>query len=75
MKPITLRHMQKQVKRKSRMFSIKRNYAVLPYFLVNKNKLFKLLIKLLFLRLFEPDQSEIKEIFYEIVNLHNLGDF
>ena len=67
--------MQKQVKRKSRMFSIKRNYAVLPYFLVNKYKLFKLFIKLLFLRLFEPDQREIKEIFYEIVNLHSVGDF
>ena len=45
------------------------------HFLINKCKIFKLLIKLLFLRLFEPDQSEIKEIFYEIVNLHNLGDF
>ena len=66
--------MQKQVKRKSRMFSIKRNYAVLPFF-ITKCKIFKLLIKLLFLRLFEPDQREIKEIFYEIVNLHNLGDF
>ena len=76
MKPITLRHMQKQVKRKSRMFSIKRNYAVLPYFYnYSKCKIFKLLIKLLFLRLFEPDQGEIKKIFYEIVNLHNLGDF
>ena len=45
------------------------------HFLINKCKIFKLLIKLLFLRLFEPDQSEIKEIFYEIVNLHNLGNF
>ena len=45
------------------------------HFLITKCKIFKLLVKLLFLRLFEPDQSEIKEIFYEIVNLHNLGDF
>ena len=40
------------------------------HFLVNKCKIFKLLIKPLFLRLFEPDQSEIKEIFQEIVNIH-----
>ena len=26
---------------------------------------------MLFFRLFEPDQSEIKEIFQEIVNIHN----
>ena len=45
------------------------------HFLVNKCKLFKLLIKPLFLRLFEPDQSEIKEIFQEIVNIHNGGNF
>ena len=44
-------------------------------FLVNKYKIFKLLIEPLFLRLFEPDQSEIKEIFSEIVNIHNVGDF
>ena len=30
---------------------------------ITKCKIFKLLIKPLFLRLFEPDQSEIKEIF------------
>ena len=30
-----------------------------------------MLIETLFLRLFEPDQSEIKEIFQEIVNIHN----
>ena len=42
---------------------------------ITKCKIFKLLTKLLFLRLFEPDQSEIKDIFYEIVNLHNLGNF
>ena len=34
-----------------------------------------MLIKPLFLRLFEPDQSKIKEIFQEIVNIHNGGDF
>ena len=34
-----------------------------------------MLIDTLFLRLFEPDQSEIKEIFQEIVNIHNEGDF
>ena len=37
---------------------------------VNKCKIFKRLIETLFLRLFEPDQSEIKEIFQEIVNIH-----
>ena len=30
-----------------------------------------MLIETLFLRLFEPDQSEIKEIVQEIVNIHN----
>ena len=30
-----------------------------------------MLIKTLFLRLFEPDQIEITEIFQEIVNIHN----
>ena len=45
------------------------------HFLVNKCKIFNLLIKPLFLRLFEPDQSEIKEIFQEIVNIHNGGNF
>ena len=45
------------------------------HFLVNKCKIFKLLIKPLFLRLFEPDRSEIKEIFQEIVNIHNGGNF
>ena len=45
------------------------------HFLINKCKLFKLLIKPLFLRLFEPDQSEIKEIFQEIMNIHNGGNF
>ena len=44
-------------------------------FFVNKYKLFKLLIEPLFLRLCEPDQTEIKEIFYEIVNIHSVGDF
>ena len=44
------------------------------HFLVNKCKIFKMLIETLFLRLFEPDQSEIKEIFQEIVNIHNGGD-
>ena len=38
-------------------------------------KIFKLLIKPLFLRLFEPDHSEMKEIFYEIVNIHSVGNF
>ena len=38
-------------------------------------QIFKLLIKTLFLRLFEPDQNEIKEIFQEIVNIHNGGNF
>ena len=38
-------------------------------------KIFKLLIKPLFLKLFEPDQSKIKEIFYEIVNIHSVGNF
>ena len=45
------------------------------HFLITKWKIFKLLIKPLFLRLFEPDQSEIKKIFYEIVNIHSVGDF
>ena len=45
------------------------------HFLVNRWKIFKLLIKPLFLRLFQPDQSEIKEIFQEIVNIHNGGNF
>ena len=45
------------------------------HFLVNKCKIFKMLIETLFLRLFEPDQSEIKEIFQEIVNIHTGGDF
>ena len=44
---------------------------MLPF--VNKCKIFKMLIEMLFLRLFEPDQSEIKEIFQEIVNIHNGG--
>ena len=44
-------------------------------FFITKCKIFKLLIKPLFLRLFEPDQSEIKEIFYEIVNIHSVGNF
>ena len=30
-----------------------------------------MLIETLFLRLFEPDQSEIKEIVQEIANIHN----
>ena len=30
-----------------------------------------MLIETLFFRLFEPDQSEIKKIFQEIVNIHN----
>ena len=30
-----------------------------------------MLIETLFLRLFEPDQSKIKEIVQEIVNIHN----
>ena len=41
------------------------------HFLVNKCKIFKMLIKTLFLRLFQPDQSKIKEIIQEIVNIHN----
>ena len=41
------------------------------HFLVNKCKILKILIETLFLRLFEPDQSEIKEIVQEIVNIHN----
>ena len=45
------------------------------HFLITKCKIFKLLIKPLFLRLFEPDQSEIKEIFQKIVNIHNGDDF
>ena len=45
------------------------------HFFITKCKIFKLLIKPLFLKLFEPDQSEIKEIFYEIVNLHSVGNF
>ena len=45
------------------------------HFLVNKCKIFKLLIKPLFFRLFEPDQSKIKEIFQEIVNIDNGGNF
>ena len=45
------------------------------HFFITKYKIFELLVKPLFLRLFEPDQSEIKEIFYEIVNIHSVGDF
>ena len=41
------------------------------HFLVNKCKIFKMFIETLFLRLFEPDQSEINEIVQEIVNIHN----
>ena len=54
-----------------------KNYEIKQccHFLVHKCKIFKSLIKTLFLRLFEPDQSEIKEIFQEIVNIHNGGDF
>ena len=54
-----------------------KNYEIKQccHFLVNKCKIFKMLIETLFLRLFEPDQSEIKEIFQEVVNIHNGGDF
>ena len=45
------------------------------HFFVNKCKIFKLLIKPLFLRLFEPDQNKIKEIFQENVNIHNGSNF
>ena len=57
--------------------SFSNNYKIKQrcHFLVNKCKIFKLLIKTLFLRLFEPDQSEIKEIFQEIVNIHIGGNF
>ena len=50
-----------------------KNYEIKQccHFLVNKCKIFKMLIETLFLRLFEPDQSEIKEIVQEIVNIHN----
>ena len=34
-----------------------------------------LLVKPLFLQQFEPDQSAIKKIFYDIVKIHNVGDF
>ena len=44
-------------------------------FLVDKCKIFKLVIKPLFLWLFEQDQREVKEIFQEIVNIHNGGNF
>ena len=56
-------------------FSTNQEIKQCCHFFVNKCKLFKLLIKPLFLRLFKPDQSEIKEIFQEIVNIHNGGDF
>ena len=56
-------------------FSINQEIKLCCHFLVNKCKLFKLLIKPLFLRLFEPDRSEIKEIFQEIANIHNGDDF
>ena len=50
-----------------------KNYQIKQccHFLVNKCKTFKILIETVFLRLFEPDQSEIKEIVQEIVNIHN----
>ena len=50
-----------------------KNYKIKQYchFLVNKCKIFKILIETIFLRLFEPDQSEIKEIVQEIVNIQN----
>ena len=50
-----------------------KNYEIKQccHFLVNKCKIFKMLIETLFLRLFEPDQSEIKEIVQKIVNIHN----
>ena len=50
-----------------------KNYEIKQccHFLVNKCKIFKMVIETLFLRLFEPDQSEIKEIVQEIVNIHN----
>ena len=57
-------------------FSTNQEIKQCCHFLVNKCKLlFKLPIKPSFLRLFEPDQSEIKEIFQEIVNIHNGGNF
>ena len=57
--------------------SYSKNYEIKQccHFLVNKCKIFKLSIKPLFLWLFEPDQSKIKEIFQEIVNIHNGSDF
>ena len=50
-----------------------KNYEIKQccHFLVNTCKIFKMLIKTLFLQLFEPDQNEIKEIVQEIVNIHN----
>ena len=50
-----------------------KNYEIKQccHFLVNKCKIFKMLIETLFLRLFEPDQSKIKEFVQEIVNIHN----
>ena len=50
-----------------------KNYKIKQccHFLVNKCKIFKMLIEMLFLQLFELDQSEIKEIVQEIVNIHN----
>ena len=47
----------------SGFFSTNQEIKQCCHFLENKCKIFKLLIKPLFLRLFEPDQSEIKEIF------------
>ena len=50
-----------------------KNYEIRQccHFLVNKCKIFKMLIETLFLEIFELDQSEIKEILQELVNIHN----
>ena len=62
-KPITNNHYHVTMSSEYTGFYFK-NYETKQccHFLVNKCKIFKMLIETLFLRLFEPDQSEIKEI-------------
>ena len=68
---VTMCHNGEPVKRIIWIFFKKHVIKQCCHFLLNKCKIFKMLIETLFLLLFEPDQSEIKENFHEIVNIHN----
>ena len=74
-KPITNNHYYVTMLHVKRNYSKNHEIKQCCHFLVNKCKIFKMLIETLFLRLFEPDQSKIKKIFQEIVNIHNGGNF